>query len=248
MKGTDGNDPMKTDTISLLKEQSRGALEGRWGESVAYPAVLIALHMIATTILASVMKSAGIAEVISGAGIAFILQVLISLFVWGADFHFLQMLRRRETSFSDLLAVFRMQPDRFVLFGIIRGAVQILPAVPLLIALGQARKHPLTAVILAVIGAACLIAALIFLLTYAMTGFVLLELSGDISLQGAMRRSRLMMHGRKGRLFLTCASFIGWVLLAVITLGLGLLWITPYVLTTLCAFYESAKKGPGLSL
>ena len=81
-----------------------------------------------------------------------------------------------------------------------------------------------------------------------MTGFVLLELSGDISLQGAMRRSRLMMHGRKGRLFLTCASFIGWVLLAVITLGLGLLWITPYVLTTLCAFYESAKKGPGLSL
>ena len=238
---------MKTDSISHLKEQSRGALEGRWGESVAYPAVLIALHMIAAAVLAAVMKSAGVAEVISGAGIAFIMQVLISLFIWGADFHFLQILRGEETSFSSLLAVFRMQPDRFVLFGIIRGVVQILPIVPQLIALGQIRRHPMTAVILAVTGAACLVAALIFLLTYAMAGFVLLDLSGEIPLHEAMRMSRLMMRGRKGKLFFICASFIGWILLAVITLGLGLLWIIPYVLTTLCSFYESIKKGPDLS-
>ncbi|MEE8826028.1 MAG: DUF975 family protein [Eubacteriales bacterium] len=238
---------MKTGSISLLKEQSRGALEGRWGESVAYPAVLIALHMIAAAILAAVMKSASVAEVISGAGIAFIMQVLISLFVWGAGYHFLQMLRGRETSFSSLLTVFRMQPDRFVLFGIISGAVRIIPMVPFLIALGQIKDHPLAAVISAVIGAALFIAAILFLLTYAMTVFVLLDCGGSLPTTVAMKQSRRLMRGQKWKFFLTCISFIGWVLLAVITLGLGLLWIIPYVITTMCAFYESTEKGPDMS-
>ena len=34
---------------------------------------------------------------------------------------------------------------------------------------------------------------------------------------------------------------VGWALLSILTLGLGFLWLIPYVYTTRAAFYESLK-------
>ena len=36
-------------------------------------------------------------------------------------------------------------------------------------------------------------------------------------------------------------GFIGWFLLSFLTLGIGLLWLIPYVETAQAAFYEDVK-------
>jgi uncharacterized membrane protein len=36
-------------------------------------------------------------------------------------------------------------------------------------------------------------------------------------------------------------SFIGWFVLSVLTLGIGLLWLIPYAQTATAAFYEDVK-------
>jgi uncharacterized membrane protein len=37
-------------------------------------------------------------------------------------------------------------------------------------------------------------------------------------------------------------SFIGWSLLGLLTLGIGYIWLIPYMYTSYAAFYEEVKK------
>jgi uncharacterized membrane protein len=55
-------------------------------------------------------------------------------------------------------------------------------------------------------------------------------------------RSRKLMNGYKGQLFLLDLSFIGWHILAILTAGIGYLWLTPYITATKAAFYENLPK------
>ena len=52
-----------------------------------------------------------------------------------------------------------------------------------------------------------------------------------------LRMSRRFMKGHKGRLFYIYASFIPHILLSVLTLGIGFLWLLPYMQAVLTEFY-----------
>lgn len=54
--------------------------------------------------------------------------------------------------------------------------------------------------------------------------------------------SRKMMNGYKWQLFLLDLSFLGWHFLSIMTLGLGYLWLNPYIAATKAAFYDSLLK------
>ena len=64
----------------------------------------------------------------------------------------------------------------------------------------------------------------------------------ELTIVETLRLSRKMMKGHKMQLFLLQLSFIGWILLNVLTLGLGSLWLTPYMMTTLAAFYHDVRE------
>lgn len=78
---------------------------------------------------------------------------------------------------------------------------------------------------------------------YAMAPYILHENPG-MSASEAIRQSKEMMDGNKGRLFCLNFSFIGWDLLCVLTLGIGYLWLQPYREAAYAAFYReiSASK------
>jgi len=53
-----------------------------------------------------------------------------------------------------------------------------------------------------------------------------------------------MMKGYKWKLFLLQLSFIGWMLLCTLfTLGIGYLWLGPYIGLSTANFYENLKKN-----
>ena len=54
-------------------------------------------------------------------------------------------------------------------------------------------------------------------------------------------QSQKMMDGYKMKFFLLQLSFIGWFLLCCITMGIGFLWLQPYIITTEAKFYEELK-------
>ena len=76
--------------------------------------------------------------------------------------------------------------------------------------------------------------------SYAMTPYILEE-NPELSANEAIDRSRAMMKGHKFDLFWLCLSFIGWGILCILTLGIGLLWLVPYMQTSVAAFYEEVK-------
>lgn len=90
------------------------------------------------------------------------------------------------------------------------------------------------------------IPALIASYRYAMAPFLLAQ-DPQMGVTESVRRSKAMMRGRKWRLFCLEMSFLGWILLCVFTLGLGLLWLQPYMLCARAAFYLDAS-GQGIPL
>jgi len=63
------------------------------------------------------------------------------------------------------------------------------------------------------------------------------ELSGN----DAITASRKLMDGKKARLFCLDFSFIGWIILSVLTFGILFLWVGPWMEAARADFYESIK-------
>jgi len=78
--------------------------------------------------------------------------------------------------------------------------------------------------------------------SYAMTYYIALD-NPELGANDCIERSMKMMKGHKGRLFLLDLSFIGWFLLGLLTLGIGLLWVVPYIQTAHSHFYEELKAA-----
>ena len=53
--------------------------------------------------------------------------------------------------------------------------------------------------------------------------------------------SQRYMKGYKWQLFCLDFSFIGWILLSLLTLGIGMLWVSPYQMTARANFYENLR-------
>lgn len=81
---------------------------------------------------------------------------------------------------------------------------------------------------------------IIFALSLSMTPFVARE-QPELSAVECMRRSRQLMKGHKWRLFVLMLTFLGWLLLGILTFGIGLLWVMPYIYQAQVAFYEDVK-------
>ena len=75
---------------------------------------------------------------------------------------------------------------------------------------------------------------------YRMSLYILAE-SPEISPLDAIRISKKMMAGKKGRLFLLDLSFIGWFLLSLVTFGIAGLYFIPYRLAADAEFYREIK-------
>jgi len=88
-----------------------------------------------------------------------------------------------------------------------------------------------------------IVPGIIAALGYGMTFFIMAE-DPNILAQDAMRKSKDMMMGHKWDLFWLGLSFIGWMLLAVLTFGIGLLWLESYMMASFVIFYENLKGRP----
>lgn len=75
---------------------------------------------------------------------------------------------------------------------------------------------------------------------YAMAPYILAQNPGMGVIQ-ALGRSKQMMSGRKWRLFCLHASYIGWFFVGALTLGVGFLWVGPYLCAGQAAFYMDAS-------
>lgn len=77
--------------------------------------------------------------------------------------------------------------------------------------------------------------------SYSMAFFIMAE-NPSMTATEAINESKEIMNGHKMDLFVLYLSFIGWFLLGYVTLGLGFIYVIPYMTLTLTNFYHNIKR------
>lgn len=88
-----------------------------------------------------------------------------------------------------------------------------------------------------------IVPGIIAALAYSMTFYVLAD-DPDCGPREAIRRSKEMMRGHKWKLACLTLRFTGWLLLSVLSMGIGLLWLIPYMSVAFARFYDDVKPAP----
>jgi len=85
-----------------------------------------------------------------------------------------------------------------------------------------------------------IVPGIIAALSYSMTFYILAD-DSSIGPMEAIDKSKKMMYGYKWKLFCLGLRFLGWALLCILTLGIGFLWLFPYMQISMVKFYDDIK-------
>tara|TARA_B110000238_G_scaffold100633_1_gene109669 strand:- start:401 stop:982 length:582 start_codon:yes stop_codon:yes gene_type:complete len=85
-----------------------------------------------------------------------------------------------------------------------------------------------------------IIPGIIAALSFSMTFYILAD-DNSIGAMEAINKSKKMMNGYKWKYFCLGLRFIGWSLLCILTLGIGFLWLLPYMQVSMVKFYDDIK-------
>jgi len=87
-----------------------------------------------------------------------------------------------------------------------------------------------------------IVPGIIAALSYSMAFFIVAE-DSSITPMEAIDKSKKMMDGYKMKLFFMGLRFLGWALLCILTLGIGFLWLIPYMQVSVAKFYDDVKNN-----
>lgn len=215
-----------------IKSRSKEQLKGRWGLIIGTLLLGTILMNLGNTIYSSILYNRlanansineifEVSNTLSKSGYNAI-SVLWSLLLSGV-FQF--GINRFLLNFTDNTRDPKIQ-DLFSGFNVIFKTIGITVLQGLIITLGF--------ILLIIPG-------IIFSFMYSQTFYILAE-DNSKSVMECLKESRNMMKGHKFEMFILMLSFIGWILLSVVTLGIALLWVKPYMSTTYCNYYNELRR------
>lgn len=255
-------------TCSAYRQEARQALSGKWGESVAASVLiaLFFIVMLTPSIIAEAATSAEPSSLIGIPMLmSLVLIVLLVPMFFGymnAFWHKAKgddttavndMSRSWEKNFGAAWGFFLLKElvklavsialfIIFILFLFIIGMI----ATPFLtdvnsfieiVAAAASISVWLLVITYIIFYIACTIANVIIDYIYGMTYYIKAD-HPDKAIIDCMIESRRLMRGKKWNLFVLDFTFIGWMLLSILTLGIGLLWLAPYICTAHACFYK----------
>ena len=251
---------------SDFKKWAREVLRGRWGTAVAVCLVASILSggvdLISGFFNTDVEQPLGMLELASNGAwpvlvTTTVASILVALVIGGAlalgqTHYFTNLAAHRPSKFSNLFARFKIWYKGIWMNLVVAFFVSLwslLGALPAGLLCGwwvMDHTPEGTGMILMVVFV--MLASFpgwIAAYRYAMTPYILAEFP-DISVMDALRESKRLMAGNKGRLFSLHLSFFGWILLVTFTFGIASIWLTPYMCTADAAFYLDVTGRSGL--
>lgn len=100
-------------------------------------------------------------------------------------------------------------------------------------------------IVMIVIGCIMYVISFIWLIVksyyYELTYMIAAE-NPEMSSKDVVDKSKELMQNNRLKLFCLEFSFIGWAILAVLSLGIGMLWLAPYIQFAKVSFYKNLIK------
>lgn len=256
-------------SISELSRRGRESLRGKWAETsvailvagiiISTPNLVLNIFVQFTMVLKGVFRDAigpsiFVAMMVIGLSLLCLLWlVFVSGPVrFGLVVSFLNMVRKGRFDFSDLLSAKKrylhvvgtmLLPDicitACVLVALVVGLILSSP-VSFLNDIDMTLSYVLIALGVCVYVAG-FVYAIILSCAFAMIPFIAYD-NPDKSATEVMHMSCRMMKGRKVHLFLFGLSFIGWYIVGILALFIGIYPVSAYVYSSLTHFYESIRE------
>ena len=159
---------------------------------------------------------------------------------------------RKEVSLNLLLNGFKKSYSRSAGVGFLTGLVTVgsvilcfIPVIVLLVIGGMLVSDVvlfLAVLVCLVCMYICFFRVIVIQLQYSMCHYILAE-HPNMKAKEVLRESKRMMEGHKWRLFCLRLSYIGWIFLSLLSCGIGLLGVGPYMQAAETAFYRELVKG-----
>lgn len=229
-------------TNAELKMEAKEMLNGRWKESIMMCLIPTLITLVVTFLIfflvalpaillfdgssASSMSESAVASSNGSSSSSFLSGLISTFFTVGIGWTFLEILRGEAVTIEptkDATRGFRAPYTLPVLVVYLLTTIFTTLWMLLFIIPGIVKSYSYSQ------------AYNIYYDTYEKTG----EKPGYMDVITA---SRHLMDGHKGQMFLLDLSFIGWHLLALLTLGIGYIWLNPYIYATKAAFYNNLPK------
>ncbi len=242
-------------TSSELKSRAKDLLDGRFGSAMLILFLGNLLPRALTVMLNGFFSSfrgllalSPIALMVLSLFLNAIVALFTKMFSAGYALFFLNMACRRTCEVGNLFYGFKWQFKKcLTLSGFFAAALFILQ-LPYSVCFGISQQ---TRNINWLMGAlltasAALILDILLLLVFSQCFYLMLDFP-DYSAKQLLRGSAQVMKGHMGRLFYLWMSFIPLLLLAVLTCGIGMLWLNPYIqMTCTCFFLDlmNPRKEP----
>lgn len=231
---------------SEIRANARKALTGKWGKA----ALLTLVYAIIVFVINFVCR---LIPVIGGL-ILFVISTPIS---YGFLVSFMKLKRDEEVGYTDFLTSgFSSFSKVWSVFGniILKMILPICLLVIFIILLVVSLGGSIASAVIAessngVAGFGFLgfvsfigyIASLIYVVVkgflYSLSYYVLND-NPNMTGKEVVETSEKLMRGNRWRFFWLSLTFIGWSILAGFTLGIGMLWLMPYIMVSFVCFYE----------
>ncbi len=226
------NTNISNTTNIALMYKARKSLKGKWGLAIGTEVIVLIIVNIILGLELLIPLLEGL-----------ILLVLLPQIFLGQSFFYLSISRNQEAKFGQLFNSFQ-DGNKFITA--IGSCLMVLMFVGTITFLGVFifAIIPLISVYglwLGVVSMLSCITCLAYLVILCCTFSMIFYIVADGTRVGsfrAIKKSYNMMKGNKWKYFCLNVRFIGWGLLSILTLGIGFLWLCPYIRVSRVNFYN----------
>jgi uncharacterized membrane protein len=216
---------MKTENAVLMR-MARESLTGKWGLAIG----TFLIYILITAALGGSARHHPTVSLIS-----LILNGPLSL---GAAIFSLSLARNEEAGVEQIFFGFYKFGKALAAYLLMMLFI-VLWALPLLVPAFIYYLFP-NLLVLILLTLLFIIPAVIAALSYSMTFYIMAD-DASIGAMEAIDKSKAMMQGNKWKFFCLWLRFILWSILCILTLGIGFLWLIPWMNVTVAKFYDDIK-------
>ena len=195
------------------KNRALDSLEGKWGSAAIATLIIAIITGGISTVITLPMGS----DTVAGLSTNGIWSLLCLPLEWGFTVYFLSLIRQEDIRYERLFEGYKDFIRTFLMEFLYCLAVAV---------------------------GTCLfiVPGIILGIGLCMAPYILKD-DPQISAMDALMKSWQMTRGHKMKLFWLGLSFIGWIILSLMTLGIGFFLLAPYMEATFAHYYEDIKAA-----
>ncbi len=222
-----------------LKSLSREQLIGKYGIAISAIITILATTVIGRSLLSILLLSITTTMPFINTILSGIFTLLLSIFSIGEAKLFLNIVTnapvRSQDIFYGYIAHFRKSLGLSAIQLCIFYATVALPLIIIRDGLSNAPTNGIY-LLLTALGLVGIITFIMLSLLFSQARFLLVDLP-NLKVLDLFRYSNHIMKNQKIKLFYLWVSFVPLILVSILSFGIALLWIVPYMQATLANFY-----------